>query len=254
MLSAATQAKFKALGIDPEQLTTAVKAETDTDLTLPNLLTPEQVSTLSTNIRKDGYEEGKMAMREILVKDIKAKTGLQLESKELDPVLEALKEAWKKPSDNTELEKSLKELQKKYTEDLAAKEEAVKQHQRELANLKLRGEMAKHLPKETIIDKEYILTLFSTEHTIEQTDSGAVVKKHGTILKDDLQNPKSLEVVVKEFALPFAKKEGKAGADDVGGAGGKTFTDAEEHYAYWSKKGENPMDHLDTLKMIPDKK
>lgn len=254
MLNAATQAKLKALGIDPEALVTAVKAEAETELALPNLLTPEQVSTLSTNIRKEGYDEGKTAMREILVKDIKTKTGLQIETKELDPVLEALKDAWKKPADNTELEKSLKELQKKYTDDLSAKDALVKQRERELSGLKLRSEMAKHLPKETIIDKDYILTLFSTEHEIEQTDSGAVVKKHGTILKDDLQNPKSLEIVVKEFALPFAKKEGKGGEDDHGGAGGKTFTNPEEHYAYWAKKGENPLDHLDTLKVLPDKK
>ena len=254
MLTAATQTKLKALGFDPDALVAAIKAETETDLTIPNLLTPEQVSTLSTNIRKDGFEEGKTAMREILVKDIKTKAGLQIETKELDPVLEALKEAWKKPAGNPELENSLKELQKKYTEDLSAKDSALAQARKELNGIKVRSTMAKYLPEETIIDKDYILTLFASEHEVEQTDSGAVVKKSGNVLKDDLQNPKSLEAVVKEFAMPFAKKEGRAGGDEPGGAGGKSFTNPDEHFAYWTKKGENPMDHLDTLKMIPDKK
>lgn len=255
MLAANDIAKLKALGFDPDALTAAVKAEAETAITIPDILTREQASTLSTNMRKDGFEEGKLAMREILVKDIKQKTGLTVESKELDPVLEALKATWGKPAANAELEKSLQDLQKKYTSDLAEKEALVKQKSSELFRLQLRQEAMRHLPEHTVIEKDHILTLFTSQHEVEQNEGSTLVKRNGQVLKDSLQNPLSLEVAVKDFALQFAKKDGKSGDDDNGGSGNpKTFTNPEEHYNYWVKKGENPMEHMDTLKMLPEKK
>lgn len=255
MLATTDITRLKALGFDPDALVNAVKAEAETVITIPDLLSREQASILSTNMRKDGFEEGKIAMREILVKDIKAKTGVAIESKELDPVLEALKTAWGKPAANGELEKSLQELQRKYTTDLTEKENIIKQKASELFRLQLRQDALRHLPEHTVIDKDHILTLFTAQHEVEQHEGSTLVKRNGQVLKDSLQNPLSLEVAVKEFALPFAKKDGKAGEDDTGGAGNpKTFTNPEEHYNYWVKKGENPMDHMDTLKMLPGKK
>lgn len=244
MLKKSIAESLKVLGFDVEKLEAAVKAEEEVAVDIPELMPKAQATALANNLkaaaRTEGFTAGKTAMSEILVKDLKAKMGLEFEGKDVDTFVT---EATKKLSKSDDgIKKSLSDLQEKYKTDLAAKDALIGTKEQELFSLKTGAQVTKHWTKGTIIPKHDLLTLFNTKYALKDEDGRTIVLENGQVLKDEVQAPKTLEAVSKEFYQTYIKKDGMGGGDNGGGAATK-FKDFDTMYAHYTKAGENPMDH-----------
>ena len=86
MLDENTEKELSSLGIDPVKLAEAIADEKTVSLELSKYYTQEEFDTLSRN----RFEEGKNALSEIKAKEIKKKFGVELDSKDLDVVVDEL--------------------------------------------------------------------------------------------------------------------------------------------------------------------
>jgi hypothetical protein len=106
--------KLKAYGFDVDGITEAIKADTEVDITIPDTIyTSEQVAEIRTKAKKESSDANIKAGKEILIKDLKSKLGLEFEGKSEDAFIEAYKEhilneAKIKPNEQVDAEKKLR--------------------------------------------------------------------------------------------------------------------------------------------------
>ncbi len=187
--------------------------------------------------KKEGYLDGKVAGEEMSVKDIKRSKGLEFEGKTVDSLVEYYntivesKPQKVKEEVSTEYEKDINALRLKLDEKDNEINNLIQKHQNNridsvidnhfnaiqieipsnIADEKQRSEYVK-----TILDKEK--TFFKSKYNFSLENENIIAKNGEQILKDDLQNPLSIDNLVKShiessFIPVKQKKKGRGDGD-----------------------------------------
>jgi hypothetical protein len=217
MLLQATKDKLKALGIDPDKLIEAVKAEAETDVEMPEgeFFTPEQITARDevklTEGKKLGEREGEVKGKELAAKEMKKAFGVEIEGKDLGKLVEAVKVQLFKGDDG--LKEQVKLLQQK-TEEYEGK---ISQIQQEAEAAKFDASLLSELPanrSNLLSDSEY-LTVLKANLQFE----GDTVKKGGEVLRDGkTANPIARKSAIEQF---FQERKWTAAEEkQINGRGG----------------------------------
>lgn len=231
--------------ITPEALTAAIKAETETDFTIPQgliTLTEDEKKILSDN----EYKKGKQAGVEMEVKEAKEKLGLDFQGKTIEGLLEAhskkvLADAKIEPEKQVqELAEKLKTVQTNYQQ----LEQQLQAKDNEVNTVKINGELFKNIPQGVTLGGEKIIGLMRMDgYDFKLTDKGLVAVKDGKEVIDHLSNPLPVASVLTQYAtenkLLAAAPAGGRGAGDGGGRGAGTFTKLSEIKDQFQKDGKS---------------
>ncbi len=201
-----------------------IEAEAEQEVSIPDttkVFIGDAFNKATENLKNDGIKIGK----ELLIKDLKEKEGLEFDGKSPDKFVEALKA---KVSTKTGVsvdekvksrDKTINELKEALTKEKSEKETVLKQK----SQIEKDTSLLKHLPKnrdERFSDQQY-LTLLKSELEFTEEEGKPVVKKNGEILKDDQFNPLPYEAVIaNHFTTAKWIKEASGEQDPPGGRGG----------------------------------
>lgn len=246
MINQETQDGLSKLGIDVSKLIEAVKSDEELSLEVPTIdkgFTQEEMTTFG----KNRFDEGKNAMSEIMAKSYKEKYGVSMEGKNLDDVVDAIKqkgfEEAKPSEDNKELLKNFQDLQKKYqlAEDELNNKELT--HKDELFNISTKQSLISNVPKGAALNADDIVGLYMMKHGIKNNEGSAVVEVNGEIQKDNLLNPLKAEDHFKGWldTSGLIGKSGMGGDDSKGGSSVAKFKSTKEFYQYAKENGIEPM-------------
>jgi len=256
-----------SLKLEEGTLENAIKNEESVKVDLQEGLvirTKEEEETLMSNKQNEFKTEFHTAGREIAIKEAKRALGLEFEGKTMDNLLDAhkrsvLEEAKVEPTKKIEeLEGSLTKLRG----DLTTKEEEIETLNRtfkaEKQKTEINSRVSANIKGDLTIGKDDALTLFNNKFQTELTDEGALlVKKDGKVLKDNLESPRGVEDIMKEFLTPFAKpNEGGTGGGDEGGSSGAATSNLEKFTKKLEKEGikSNTLEFQERMgKAIADK-
>lgn len=249
MLNEASKTKLVELGFDTDKLTDAIKSDEEIGVDIPVLYkekghTKEDLSVFG----KNRFDEGKSAMDEMRAKAYKEKYGLDVEGKDLDSIVEAIKQQGfneAKPSeDSKELQNNFKNLQGKYTElegRFAAKDAEI---ELEKFNINLKKDLLGVISdKKTDLSKSDIIDLYLMKNTVKREDGSAVIINiNGEIDKDNLLNPTKVDTHFKEWfdTSNFTSKGGMGGKDSKGGSTSSKFSNASEFMEWCAANGKDP--------------
>ena len=241
MLSKEVKDKLKKLGFNVDELETAIKAEAETDITVPEgeLLTAEQLTARDKNNvnegKKAGIAEGKQAGIEIANKTLIDKFSLKDIAKTESPekVAEAIHGAV------TSGDSGLKEQIKALQADKQTLEGRITTLETEKKTIERNTNLMQQLPKNRLdkfTDSEYI-TIINT--MIEEVDGKQVVKYKGEVLRDDktkdiLSVDKAIEKVFVDRGWVIDGQPaggGRGAGDGHGGKGIKTMSAAKEKFS-----------------------
>lgn len=249
MLKTAELTKLKALfGKQTDKIIEAIKAEDEVDITLPtvNNYSEEDLATRDDNTakaaKKEGFIEGKVAGKEIVIKEITKKYGItEVDIKEPDKLIVAL-DAKVATGDNG-LKEQITLLQKD-VQRLEGEKETITGQTKQM---KFETDLLTKFPKNRnpLLSDEQYLALIKSELGIEELDGKQVVKRKGEIMrdpvtKDPLDLAKVVETVFTESKWVTDKKEGGRGGNDNSGGGGATKTLSKTIEA-WEAEGKNAM-------------
>lgn len=195
MLSKKTLDSLAAMsGINADELAQAISDEQEKDLELPEgrFLTKEKEDTLLDNHGKRKYDEGKSkALKDVF-------DGKDKESFLEDFKKSILEDAKLEPNKKlSEKEQALKALQDKYEADKIDWQNKYGTLENQLNGIKTKSEISKYLPKElptglTLEDATMIVT-----NSFEFKEGQ--VYQNGEVLRDDLQNPITIDKAIQAF-------------------------------------------------------
>lgn len=241
MLTKTTTEKLKKAGIDVAKLETAIKAEAETDVEIPELFTPADVAERDVNTKKEGdtegFTRGKATGIEIANKVIVKKFNLaDVDAKSTDAVVEALNSSVAKGDDG--LKETIKLLQKDKETGTTEREALIKKAE----TLEADFGIIKHFPanRSGQTDEEFLMLTKMNLQFEKGADGNTVVKRDGKILTNETTraplSPK--EAIAGYFGERKWVTEGGArggrGGDDSkggGGAGIKNYRDAIAQYS-----------------------
>lgn len=220
----------KLLGID--DLETIITSDEEKDIEIPTLYTEDEKEQFG----KNKFDEAKKVYREIFVKDLKKKFGVDTDTVDVTKVVreiteKAIQDA-KIPADK-KVEALLAEkeaLQNNYQELERKLNETEQEYKQRMFKFEVRQKVLSNLPDNTLIPKEDLTELFLMKYNIKNEDDKLLIEKDGQILKDHIENPLPIDNVVKSFAESYIKKDGAGG-----GAGGQEPTDKFKSTSQWAK-------------------
>lgn len=220
MLSQEAINKLTKLGINFTELEAAIKAETETNITLPDgeLMTSEQLSLRDANSKKNGIAEGKQAGIEIANKSFIEKFQLKdvTKTEQPDKIAEAVQSLLAN-GDNGAKEQ-IKLLQSKVSEF----EGKITSLETEKKTIERNTSLLQKMPKNrlnVLNDLEYLSIL---SPMIEEVDGVLAVKVNGTVLRDE--KTKDLLSIDKAINHVFEQRGWVEKEQAPGGRGGKTDT------------------------------
>lgn len=240
------------LGVNLEQLKEAITSEKEVEVTYKTgmLMDDETLTTLKEDVKKQGYNEGKVAGVEMAIKLGKEKFGLEFEGKTIENFGESLKiktlSDAKVPADKKvkELSTSLETLQGKYETDISLKENEITKIKTEFKNVQIQSVIQSQVPKEVVAVKpSQFAALVSMEYSFDYNeDDVLVVSKNGKLLKDNLEKPIPIPDVLTTFAKTngWLDAEGRGGGD-AGEGGSNGFKTMNEVYKHMEENEINPM-------------
>lgn len=231
----------KSLGLEAGTIAQGIQSEEETTLNIPSgtFITETDLTTLKDNVRKDGYDTGAEASREMTLKDLSKSAGLETikDSKAFIEAFKAniLEQAKIEPTQKiTELEASISNLQNTITE-------------KDLDYSKLQGDFEKknliskvesfipQLPEGLGLKKNEVVDLFMRNYEI--TEDG--VKQDGNILKDNMEKALGLDKVIDGFVTDRGWKVQPTGrGGGAGGGEGKPVT-MDDYRSVIGEKGFN---------------
>lgn len=223
-------------GIDADKFITAVKAESEIEFNVEGsgeFLTDEELETIKSESKKGSYEDGKKVGFEVMFKEVKKLTGLEIDGKTFEKapdaalkLVDSLKEkftteAGKEPNTKiAELENDKKKLQLLVDE----KEGLIQSKESELTNLFIEAKIKSRLPEktETGLTRDDLFTLYGSRRKFQRTENDIqlIDPKSGEQIKDKKMNPVKIETDIEEFLAPYGKPKnnGAGGSDDPGAA------------------------------------
>lgn len=248
------------LRISPDDF--IAKATSEEEVTLDSipvkLHTPDELTQFGQN----RFSEGKNAMSEITVKELRQKfPDVKYQGKQMDGFLDAFS-AWKveqagidpnKQIETLQAEKS--SLQQKLESDAQTFQGKIKELESNMFKSSMSMQVATHFPKESALNNDDLLTLFNAKYNpMKQEDGSIVWHKGNEPLKDELQNPIKTENVVKMFIDEgkYIPQAGMGGGDQGSGFTGKfeKFSQFEQ----WAKDNNKEPMGEDALKYLTDNK
>lgn len=199
----------------------------------------EDFETLKNNIKKSGYDEGKVIGVEMAVKTGREKFGLEFEGKTLDNFAEALKtkiESESKLEPNAKiktLQADLEKMQGNYKTlqgDFDTYKDQISQKE---TRAKKDNFLVGFLPKDgVIVDNDIALMAIKSKLGIDadfNENNKLVVTKNGEVVKNDLLEPIDPFVYIKDqvekLGLITKKKSNSRGDDDEPGEGDQSSYD-----------------------------
>lgn len=246
-LKAETKTKLKALGLDPDKLETAVKADGEAEYEVPEVqvFTQEQLDARDANKIAEGktvgVREGEKQGKELAAKALKKKFGIEDESKDLDKVVDLVNA--KAATGDVGLKQQVEALLK----DKENLEAAVQTEKNANKALKFDTELLTFFPANRgagMTDAERLM-IIKANLQFEEVEGKTVVKRNGEVLKD---NATHAPIPVKQAIADYFTERQWVGQNGAGGRGGndnpppgggaaglKTRTAVE---AQWKK--ENP--------------
>lgn len=250
MLTAADKEKIKKLGIDPDKLIEAVKAEAEVAVEVPTdvtVLKNEDLATRDTNKfnegKKQGETDGEKKGRELAAKAFKKKFGLDENlPPDVDKVVEAV---------NTHLAKgdeALKQQVQGLLKDKEQLESTVTSLKTNIETINADNELIRSFPANRIPALREDEILYGVKRDIQfVVENGQrIAKRNGEIVKDPnshapLPANKVIEEYFKErnWLSEPTKPGGRGGKDDPpGGGGGSGIKTLSAFTEKW--KAENP--------------
>jgi ribosomal protein S13 len=253
--------------IDAKEEITSIKIkdgdkEVDADFSGLQTFTAAELTTRDTNTKesvKGGYHA---AGKDIAVKEIKEKLGLDIAGKDIDKVVEAakakiLEEAKIAPDQKVkELETQLKTLR----DTVGTTDAQLKALERERDEAKLDARILASMPARNadISDQDYLLLVKSRIKEEKSADGKEIYKDaQGNILQDKQAVPLGLETVIPELFKSnpawqpvTGGKPGRGGSNSnptggsggAGGGGGSTPTKFSEAAKEWVEQGKTMND------------
>ena len=213
--------------LDTVKLKEAISKEEEVSIEIPEVqtFTPEELETYVNNnleeAKTKSYGEGKTAGLEMFVKNQKEQLGLEFEGKSGEDLVKALQ----KKFSQTESEQ-VNELQSDKTnlqQTVQQKDQQITQLQQQLQQRNLNEQIENMIPDGYAMNKRQIRILFSADHSIEQNEDGKmIVKKNGSIMKDNMANVMEVQDVINGFmetsgipkaGTPSGGKAGRGGDD-----------------------------------------
>lgn len=258
-LSKETITKLASLvGVSFDDFKAKIESEEEQSLDVPRLYTEEEKDTFGSN----RFNEGKQAMKEIQVKDLREKYPVSYSGKDLDKYMESYKQAVLEEAEVNpdkkveELQKEMENLRNKYQDDMATKEDEIKKLQGSNYRLSTTQRLVSLLKDDTVIPKDDIVTLYLTKHELERGEDGTLIKKDGKVLKDELQNPIKLEEHFVSWVddNKYVGKVGMGGDDKGNGSGEvKEFEKMSDFEAY-CQENDIEMNSDEAQKLFEEKK
>ena len=232
----------EVLKLDASIFEANFKSDKEEVLEVPVLFTEDEKTTFGTN----RFNEGKKAMSEIAVKDLKEKHGLEFTGKSLDSALEAyadkkLIDAKIAPDAKVKtLQDENKTLKGSLETALGKEQTLTKDYNDKLFQVETKSNILTHIPNETIIPREDLVDLFMNRHRVSREDDSIIIYKGDQKLVDNVLNPIPLKDAVAQFSESYLKKEGMGGKDLGGGTPGK-FKSISQFEAHCVKNNIAPM-------------
>jgi hypothetical protein len=232
-----------------------IEAQEEKEVSVPEttkILSGTEYTQVVENLKTENIKVGK----ELAIKDLKEKAGVEFDGKNPDKFIEAFKTKIEKDS-GTSVDEKVKQRDKTIAEMKTALEKVT--GERDSANQRITSiqkdsELMKHFPKnrdDRFSDNMY-LSVLKSEYEFAEEDGKPVVKKNGEVLKDDKFNLLTAESVINSHftSSKWIKEEaegGDGGDGGVGGRGGKnkpaggnTFVKLSEFQAKLEKDGIHP--------------
>lgn len=242
MLTQADKDKLKALGLDPDKLISAVTAETETSITIPEgqILSESDLTARDEQTKKSVKSEyeanGKKIGFEIANKTIIDKFGLKDVTKSDEPskIADALNTVI--AGGDTDLKKRVDDLIK----DKDTLSQQLEQANKQADSIRFEYGLTAKFPKnrvETLTDSDFLMLI---KNDIEEVDGVKGIKVNGEVLRDS----KTRAVLPVDQALEsyFTSRKwivesaggggGRGGKNNSGGGGGsyRTYSEAEKTY------------------------
>lgn len=248
MIKQTTKDRLKELGIDPEALETAIKADTEVDVTLPDgsLFTDTQLADRDKVKVGEGEKSGEKKATEIAKKEL-AKQGLDLKGERWGDIATEIKGAINSTGDD-----KLKALQEQNSLLLKDKETLTTElttnkskYEQSMFDVEVMSKLPA-IPSGFTSLKEAFEVMKMRGYSVEQADGVTVVKKGGEVLRDKTtQAPLALDAGIKaiyaEQKWTPEPQQGGRGASQQPLGGGGVFKKTSELAAHLSEQGENIM-------------
>lgn len=254
---------IKANGEDltPEKLIELMKDEKEVELTINpfHMLDETQLTELKTNIKKEGYEEGKTAGSEIFAKGLKTAFGLtgdQYPGKDVDSLKKIINEkiladAKIEPEKKVkELTDSLQGLQSKYEQTELTYKSEVDNLKKNIEQRDIDFYLQSNIPQLNGIKPNHALLVYKSERQLKRDENGNLqILMGGKVLKDNLERPVDFSTDFTSFAKQngWIGEPGRGGGNAYGGSG--EFKTIEELMKHMEKNKINP-DSAQGLEMI----
>ena len=221
----------------PEDLQAAIGDEKEVSFEIPKLLVfvASELDERDKKVQRKGYDEGKVAGEEILVKTMKEKYGVTTDGKDADSFVSAFKA---KVIDETKVEpnqkiKDLEGIVSALRTNVDKTEAKNKDLENQLRKTSIRTDALNSIQKDYLLSKADMLSLMTTSgYDIDEENGKVVTRKHGEILRDQkTQDPLSFDVVFDEFAKEKGQIKIEQPAAPPQGRGGKSSTKPQSVYA-----------------------
>lgn len=215
------------------------------------VLNTQEYTTLTENVKNDGIKIGK----ELQIKELKEKTGVEVEGKNPEKFIDAFKAKVEKES-GTSVDEKVKQRDKTISDMKTALEKVTSERDNATTQLTQKekdGGLIKHFPKnrdDRFSDSMY-LSVLKGEYEFTEEDGKEVVKKNGEVLKDDKFNNLTKEAVINShFTTSKWIKADEGDGDDKtpsgrgggnkGGGGKMTFVKMSEFQSHLDEQGVHP--------------
>ena len=175
-----------------ENAVAAIEATEEKDVSIPDstkVYSESEFATVAKNLKNEGINAGK----EIAIKDLKEKAGLDFEGKSPEKLLEEYKKSVLSEA-NVSVDEKVKAKEKTITDLKAALQKVEEEKTTAIQKATLierKARLKSMLPKDRddrFTDDQY-LTLLEAELAIEQDGDKEVVKHKGNVMQDDKFNP-----------------------------------------------------------------
>lgn len=212
----------------------------------------DEYSDFVTNLKKNSYDEGRTAGREMTVKELKEKEGLDFEGKKLEDFTKAyrdkvMKEAKTEP--NQRIQELENDLEKFKNEIIPSKDAKINELENSFKSTKIESKVSNFVPDFLAngLTKSDAVTILRSAMTFEIDENGReVVRKNGEVLKDDTLNPIGYEKAIQdELAVRQwnAKPDGRGSQQPSNGVssdhrGIRSMKDLDKYY---EKNGISPL-------------
>ena len=243
------------LGVKIDALKSALTSDEEVKIEFNQgtFLNDDDLTAVKDKLKKQGYNDGKIAGVEMAAKELKESFGIEAEGKDLKGIFEAygskvLTDAKIEPNKKIqELQSSLDTLRTTYETDLSVKDQEINTFKGKLDRFNINQTLMSELPEALSLNPKHFMTLAETEFQFELGEDGSpIVKKNGQILKDKLEKPVSPKQVLSEFAESNGFLGGKK-PTGRGGKGGYTpptgsdeFKTQHDVYRYMEKNRIDP--------------